>query len=881
MSGDATGGDGRTVDRACPVSRRAFLAGVGAAGAAAVTAGSGLAAAADGDPDTEAGEDYEYLYRNTPTGEPIPTAIQAADAETVESLRGIGEGFRSSSDPPGAWARLTREEAVEVFQTDGVEAMRFAPGANPFWRLDDYPGRVFPPSDESLGYIAFEEALAGLSALESEHSDRLNVRTVGQSPGHRDVVEDEPETYDVKVVELTDDVNDDASFAGKRKVVNSIGIHGDERSGVEAGLRFIENVLRGEEPAVENRLDDVALLFVLTNPDGWVSRSELTDVEGGSSTFKRANASGVDPNRQYPTVGWIDPNHNPADPDGRDLEDDDPGIDDDVESRYTDRVPDALGIVDALREYDNYVLAADFHGMFGSEELVLGLNMNDQYGVEERARLEALNRAVDDRFDDNVAPVLRENRSAIEEAARERAPRRGGTPQEPYDYATILDTIGYTTTGGFGSWLSDALGQGGIDATGISFEMALDNRTRGRMEFFPGLNETHVAAYQECMRALAVQATRDVDGAVRANGRSTAYVGTDSLIRSSSDLAVDPDTSVATDETTVEVGPGGRGVSLDLPADVPRLHVGVVPESGVDARTRLSAPAGDLRAEDVADGGGFQAGTTLAVDDAEAGSWHLELEADYPTEATVRVTAVDADGPPDPEPTLGYEQRPYEVSPLGYLEDYGTAADAEVSRESVSAVADGALVDGGRPAVDNLVVIHADGAGNRRYVRAIEEFVEAGGRLVLTDSGVELLADLSVGGAGSIGSRDVRQVTRDAGSLGSKRGGELLENVRSIEKEVWKATPLGYRTSGEAPVTLVDSRAFESAGGDVAATTGGDVVLGSLDGIRVIGSLLPPASQENLHPFGLYDYAVSSMGQQLLVNALGHDQPGANGGGRR
>jgi hypothetical protein len=881
MSGDATGDDGRTAERACPVSRRAFLAGVGAAGAVAVTAGSGLAAAAEGNPDTEAGEDYEYLYRNTPLDEPIPTAIQASDVETVESLRGIGEGFRSSSDPPGAYARLAREEAVEVFQTDGVEAMRFAPGANPFWRLDDYPGRVFPPSDEVLDYIAFEEALAGLSALESEHSDRLNVRTVGQSPGHRDVVEDRPEQYDVKLVELTNDVNDDTWMARKQKVVNSIGIHGDERAGVEAGLRFIENVLRGEEPEVEDRLDDVALLFVLTNPDGWASRAQLTDVQGGSSTFKRANASGVDPNRQYPTVGWIDPNHNPADPDGRDLEDDQPGIDDDVESRYTDRVPDSLGIVDALREYDNYVLAADFHGMFGSEELVLGLNMNDQYGVEERARLEALNRAVDDRFDDDVTPVLRENRSAIDDAARTRAPR-GGAPQVPYGYATILDTIGYTTTGGFGSWLSDALEKGGIDATGISFEMALDNRTRGRMDFYPGLNETHVVAYQECMRALAVQATRDVDGSIRTNGRSTAYVGTDSLTRSSADLAVDPDTTVATDETSVSVGPGRRGVSLDLPADVASLHVGVVPEAGVDARTRLSAPAGDLRAEDVADGGGFQAGTTLSVDGAEAGAWRLELEADHPTEATVRVTAVDADGPPDPEPTLGYEQRPYEVSPLGYLDDYGAAIDGgDTTRESVRAVANGALVEGGRPAVDNLVVIHDDGAGNRRYLQALEEFVEAGGRLVLTDTGVALLANLSVGGAGSIGSRDVRRVTRDAAALGSKRDGDLLENVRSIEREIWKATPLGYRTSGEAPMTLVDSRAFESAGGDVAATTGGDVSLGSLDGVRVIGSLLPPASQSNLHPFGLYEYAVSSMGQQLLVNALGHDQPGANGGGRR
>lgn len=882
MADGSTPGDANGAGR-CPVSRRTFLAGLGAAGAAAAVPGTSLAADATGAPDTEAGADYTYLYRSVPRDERIPTAITTADADTVEALRGTGTDFRAATgEVTGAYAELTRAEAVEVFQTEGVEALRFAPGANPFWQLDDYPGRVFPDSAEAMDYVAFEEAVAGLEHLAERNPDRLSVRTVGQSPGHTDVTDGDPERYGVRLVELTNDVTDEAAFAEKTKVLNSIGIHGDERAGAEAGVRFVENVLRGEEPAVEERLDDVALLFVLPNPDGWVSRSRLTDVDGASSTFRRVNASGVDPNRQYPTVGWIDPNHNPADPDGTNLVDDGAGIDDDVDERYTDRVPDALGVVEALRGYDDVVFAADFHGMFGSENMVEGLLMNDQYGVAEQARLDDLNEALDRRLNDAIGGLLDENRDALERGADNRAPRTRGIPRTPYEYGTILDTIGYTTTGGFGSWLADAVEQGGVAASGISFEMALDNRNGGRMAFIPGLNEVHVAAYQACMRELAVAATRDVDGGVRSNGRDVAVVGTDDLTRSSADVAADPNTTVVRDETQVAVDSAGTSVSLTMPTGRSRVHVGVEPDAGVEADVILTDPGGGLRERGSTVGGGLQGGTALTVADAEAGDWAVHLRADRPAETTVRVAVVDADGPPDPEPALGYEQREYEVTPLNYFDDYDAAlVDGSAREESVAAVRDGALVEGGRPAVESCVVIHDDGAGDRGYVSALEEYVEAGGRLVLTDAGLELLGDLSAGGAGSIGAGDVTATTANAGSLDRKRGGALLDGVRDIEAEVWKATPLGYRTRGEAPVRTVDSRAFESAGGTVAATSDGDVILGELDGVAVVGSLLPPASQENLHPFGLYDYALSSMGQQLLVNALGHDQPGDRGGERR
>jgi PGF-CTERM protein len=41
-------------------------------------------------------------------------------------------------------------------------------------------------------------------------------------------------------------------------------------------------------------------------------------------------------------------------------------------------------------------------------------------------------------------------------------------------------------------------------------------------------------------------------------------------------------------------------------------------------------------------------------------------------------------------------------------------------------------------------------------------------------------------------------------------------------------------------------------------------------GVHLLGSLLPPANQEHLHPFGLLDHSLTRFGYLLLCNALGY-----------
>ena len=88
----------------------------------------------------------------------------------------------------------------------------------------------------------------------------------------------------------------------------------------------------------------------------------------------------------------------------------------------------------------------------------------------------------------------------------------------------------------------------------------------------------------------------------------------------------------------------------------------------------------------------------------------------------------------------------------------------------------------------------------------------------------------------------------------------LVADRRPIQDHLWYIAPVGY-SENEAPIYGVDNAAFEAAGGSVVGTTGGDVIVGSVpvgDGsVQLVGSLLPPVEQSNLHPFGMADYAAT------------------------
>lgn len=809
-----------------PISRRDFVR-----LSAATTGVLALPGAASAEySSSKTTKEYEYILNHTPESETIQTLIKFSDESGFDELSDLDTEVTTTTEPSvAAYAQLTSAQAENAADLSSVTELLFSPGANPFWRLGEYSDRVFPAVSESADFIDYEEMIAGLNHLQENNPDRLQFSSIGQSPGYFNFISQEEDPKGVRVAEITNDVSDEESFQEKEKVAYSLSIHGDERAGAEAGTRFIEDLLDGNESTVESLLDDVVLVFFYPNPDGWVARHPQYNDEGEG--FQRASAGVEDPNRSYPTVGWIDSTHYPAESNGSNLEDDDPGIDTDVASRYTEKVPDSLAIVEHFRGYSNLNYGTDLHGKGPSEDFTEGLIINDQFTYEELHSMYELNNTIDERHDealesslDDIADVYEQINEAYNEESEEEV--KIPAPTSTYDYGTVYDTLEYSTTGILVSWMAQPEEQGGLGMIAQAHEVTVFGD-----EFMPELVELQVISYMTVIRTFAEHAVENIEATLDTKGQSTAVVTADSLTRSSEQLEF-------VQQSELEISEAGEGSFL----------------------------------------------TGSVLDETEAGTRSVAT--------------------PNPGALLVYDQRDYETTPFVFFNDTNDYAvgGGEFSEITVDEVRAGALLEGDddRLAYDNLVVIHDSKVGDRQYTDAIDAFVEEGGNLVATDSGVQLLGHLENDLASTISTDDVTSETRTFAVFEEDNyPSRLLEGTRPYQDELWKLSPIGYAITedGEAPVTFVDTDAFTSTGGEVAATTGEMVAAGSIlpddseNGIHVIGSLLPPASQVHLHPFGMVNYTVSFFGSLVLTNALGYRQhryvndelvrsfgPGAEGG---
>ncbi|MFC6903993.1 M14 family zinc carboxypeptidase [Halalkalicoccus tibetensis] len=847
---------------------------------------------------------YAFVINHTDDDYEAATLIRLAEGATDDVS---GWAIETTTDPgPAAYARLTTAEVEEVLAVEGVERLEFSPGSNPFWKLDSYPGRVFHPPEESVEYVGYRETVAGLTHLAEEHPDRLAFSPIGETHGHENLLSGEQDPQDVWVAELTNDHGE--SFADKPKAVFTIGIHGDERAGVEAGVRLIEEVLRGERPEVDDLLEEVALVFVTANPDGWVSRkpefaSRFDDFQRGTPALQRGvdeadveepweGSFHLDSNRQYPSLGWIDPINFPGKPDG-------------APSETEERVPDATSVVSHLRGYDDIEYVADYHGMQWADHFVLSLIANGDFDLTDQHALDEVNRRIDRGMIDALG-----SRDDIEDAILASAERQYADQlREPLDlgddwlppqlndeglfeWGSIHDTLSYQVGGALLCWAGQPEEAGGLGARTIAPEMAWSN-SQEPMEkrFVPETVDVQATAYQVSMVEIATILAQGVEATIDAGGTTTAYVTSDAVERSSEELAfTQAETESSKTDVTVEDGES-ETVTIEVPTGTNSLDVHIRPEFG-SVRVTIRDPDGEAVVEtDELSGHGDTVGCAcMEHDETEQflcepapGEWTIEVEGlDGESAVSLWTLAVsgEAEGvaSPDPADVLGYEQREYDVSPLAFFEDHDAyIEDGGFEPVTVEEVCEGVLLEDGKPAYGNVVVIHDDGADRPIYAEALDAYTEAGGDLVLTDDGVRLAGVMDAG----IDAEAIGEVTETVSHLASKEDHPLLDGVRGIEAELWKPAPLGYPVTdaGTAPTTVIDADEFEAAGGTVAGWLGEDeegyprVAAGSIDGsIHVIGGLLPPANQRYLHPFGLLDYCLSYAGQTVLLNALGYDQ---------
>jgi PGF-CTERM protein len=886
-------------------TRRRFI-GLSATAAGALLAGRGRAVQA-----ADLTARYEFLVGHVEPDFAIPTLVRVTDTSGFDSLDEVGVEYRTRADEPAAYARLTPEQAETVAGNGATDLLEYAPGANPFWKLGAYEDGVFPDPADSVDFIAHEETLAGLSHLESAHPDRLRVETFGNGHGQENLATGQEESRAVWLAELTDTVGD---AEDRETVVFSLSVHGDERAGVEAGLRFLESVLTGDRPEIAALLSEVRLVFVCPNPDGWLVRQQVYEDPVDPPDFTRVNGASRDLNREQPTAGWILPGRLPGEPRGANLADDTPGaVDDDVPDQVAAAVPETLALVERLRSYERVDYLLDLHGMYGKTEAVLALESGGGRPGD-RADTDLLTRAVERRLREAVGP-LADWTDAFEEAIADTDDQVAGPddcrfeqlcrmPVQLFGAGTGLDTINYTVSGGLDIWADLPERVGGLGATSLTLEVVFSNSLREGMErrFMPDVLAFQVGAYGAVCDAAARHAADETGVTVETGGRSTAYLASEKLTRRATDLphvdegATPAGTAVGSGPTA----PASGGVDSTLAVDSREFATGQVtttievPESThtltvevraagnrvVEARLRDGDGATVAHTAGPADGDPVGRGTLTAVDPG-AGTWQVTASAGTgPVE--VRTTRLVADGIPDPMDVLGYGQREYEVTPLAVFDALDSVADATVEAVTADTLRAGELVADGVPAYDNVVVTHSHGV-DADALSGLAAYVEAGGNLVLTDAGLTLAAELDVAGLTGVDSDSIAREERLAAAYPDTAGEHpLVDGQRTVPdgsnidpREPWTHSPMGYARD-EVPVYTVAEGPLREAGASVGSVVDGRVRLATVPterervGVHLLGSLLPPASQNNLHPFGLLEHSLTRLGYLLLCNALGY-----------
>jgi hypothetical protein len=900
------------------VDRRTFLQVAAVTGAALSLPGTAAGQEMGADVTDDSMTDLaEFVVNSTPAEYEAALAMEFVDSGSLDAFYDeygepewdIDEDNRApkvvTRDAPGpsAHAHITAQELeFALDEIGGIEHVDFSPGANPFWKLDEpYADGVFPDVEDARDWISHPETGQALDHLAAEYPDMVRVHRIGQGPGWQNFYTGEdPDPQDIYVAELTNDIQDEASFQEKDKAVFIVGIHGNERAGVEAGSRIIEEAAKGEAEEFTSLLDDIVILLVYINPDGWTVRKPQFGPNPYAYFFGsphyghyRGNASQVDTNRQYPTIGWANPAFWPADhgdaPDVR------PGYD----VGYEDVVPDALATVGHLREYDNIEYLCDYHMMGFADTMVLNLESNAAYEHDGTHNLNEVNRRIDAAMTDRwgspeaiAADTIRAGKDTIFGDPNDYV------PDELLDYGSIYDSLGYNITGGLLGWAGQPEEFGGLGAVTVAPELAM----RAWVNWRPYVERHLATAYRLSMREFAEMCAANTDATVATGDQDTAYVTTSELTRTSADLShtdespgkgdgrgQDRATEVQTRHETVQPGPSGRA-DVSSKGQTHSLTV-QLHDNGVDEGVvKLVNPGGQVvRAIDLAETDDRSFYVPRPVD----GDWSVEFDGDGEVGADF-VTIESEEEHPDPEEAFGYSQEEYVVNPMQFFADLAPNLEAgSMEGLRVHDVRIGRLMRGnsGKRQFDKLVVSHDVGRDDDEYVAAIEEFVEAGGDLVLTDAGLYLLDKLDVGDAEAISTEDLQTVEVGIANLTDRDFDHyLLDDIRRLQREMWKSPQVGYVPNvNDQPATIIDDETFTSAGGDIAGrmqviegpwwdeeVVAEGVGVGSLQAgaaeINLLGSVLPPANQRELHPFGMADYAVSFMGHTMICNALGFQQ---------
>jgi hypothetical protein len=428
-------------------------------------------------------------------------------------------------------------------------------------------GRIFPEASMTQAYIqytqnpqGFAEYRHGLEYLAQKYprwisvftlKDRYGEDAVSAGPDQKRAYDpaDTGDGRDILVVKITDHQVPDS---GKQPLTFSLSVHGNERGGLEGGVRTAEDLARaatdggkvsdgvanyesttGRKPEfhsyeARDLLAKEVVYLVDFNIDGWAI-GDVWNVP--TQPYARGNSFGTDINRQMPTIGSINTSRNPLQ---------------ETEALFGHRF---MHDVAASGPGGKMAYGADVHGELTSQAYVDVMYPAGQFDSVDHRRLMAIaertKSVIDATLYGGIIDQIESNSGGNESEA--------GTPipNQPAHWGTVWDTLGYTDTGFIGDYMATDLG-----VTGMDYEIFL-NHTVPDKNWNVYLQENHInatrAIVKTAMAYARFQATEFNDENVRVDPKGRAgYV-------------VNPDTVTDKDENGAGTKPGPKkdGIGAD------------------------------------------------------------------------------------------------------------------------------------------------------------------------------------------------------------------------------------------------------------------------------------------------------------------------------
>ena len=428
--------------------------------------------------------------------------------------------------------------------------------------------RIFPEAEVARSYVqylpdpaGFKEYQHGLEFLAETYPRWISVftldeyfrngqaKTVGEDgirPGEEGDTED---SHDIIGIKITDHNVPDK---GKETLFFSLSVHGNERGGLEGGLRAAEDLAMaaanggtivdgtgeyesttGKDPKfheyeVKEVLKKEVVYLMDFNIDGW----QVGDTyHQPPLPYERANGAGTDLNRQMPTTGFINSSRNPLQ---------------ETEMKFGHRF---MHEVAAAGQNGLMAYGADVHGERTSNAYVDIMYPAGQFDSVDHRRLMAIaertKSVIDATLYEGIVDEI-ENNTGGDEGSPDQE-----VPTKPAHWATVWDTLGYTDTGFIGDYLATDLG-----VTGMDYEIFLNHSVPDKA-WTVYLQENHINATRVIIKtamAYALYATEEFNRAnvtIDPRGRA-GYVVTEKPITDSDRNGVG-----------TRPGPGGGGIGAD------------------------------------------------------------------------------------------------------------------------------------------------------------------------------------------------------------------------------------------------------------------------------------------------------------------------------